>query len=218
MISVRKAKKDFHTPRGRVTALDGIDLDVAPGEFVLLKGSSGSGKSTLLFLLSGMLRPTEGTVAFEGKDLYALSGSERNRFRAEKVGFLFQLFHLFPYLTVAENVLVGAGTGEEKRSRANELLERLGMTHRLTHKPAQLSAGEQQRVALVRALCNRPPLLLADEPTGNLDDENGDLVIKVLEEYRADGGTIVMATHAGLPETDGRRLFRLDKGKRAEQE
>jgi len=179
-----------------VKALEGVSLQIDRGEFVVVSGPSGSGKTTLLMIVAAMLRPTRGRVCLDGRDIYQLSGTERARFRATNIGFVFQMFHLVPYLNVLENVQVAAGAiGGNSRGRAEELLRRLGLEHRLGHRPGELSAGEKQRTAIARALLNQPKLILADEPTGNLDPENADSVLKHLREFQADGGTVVMATH-----------------------
>jgi putative ABC transport system ATP-binding protein len=180
-----------------VRALDGVDLEIRAGEWLAVMGPSGSGKSTLVNLLGALDRPTSGRVLVDGVDIAALSDSERVRYRREKVGIVFQQFHLFPYLTAIENVMVAqhyhslADEGEARRA-----LERVGLADRAGHLPGQLSGGEQQRVCVARALVNRPRLLLADEPTGNLDADNEDKVLRLLQELHHEGHTIVTVTHA----------------------
>ena len=215
MIRLKDVTKVYRGPQGEVRALDGVSLHVAPGEFVAVKGPSGSGKSTLLLAVGGMARPTGGTVSVDGTDVYALSGPARASFRALKVGFVFQMFHLVPYLSVLENVLLptlakAAGDG---RARAVELIERFGLGHRLGHKPAELSTGERQRVAMARALLNRPRLILADEPTGNLDPDSSRDVMGYLAEFHRDGGTILFVTHEDLAEDYAQRTIRIRQGK-----
>lgn len=197
MIQLEGVSKVYQTARGPVRALDGVDLAIESGEFVALRGRSGSGKSTLLALVGGLALPTAGKVAVAGSELPKLSASERARFREKQIGFVFQMFHLLPYLTVLDNVLVAASEGDRQSAhgRAEELLNQFGLERRLWHRPAQLSAGERQRVALARALLNRPQLLLADEPTGNLDEYSAAAVLDWMTDFHRAGGTILLATH-----------------------
>ncbi len=147
-------------------------------------------------MIAAMLHPSRGSVRFDDKDIYRMSGPDRAQFRANNIGFVFQMFHLVPYLSVLENVLVAGGAvGKTDRTRAKELLQQLGLQHRIRHRPAELSAGERQRAAIARALLNRPKLILADEPTGNLDPENAGGVLKHLHEFQQAGGTVIIATH-----------------------
>ncbi|MCP5111937.1 MAG: ABC transporter ATP-binding protein, partial [bacterium] len=176
MVSLEDVAKTYRSGRRETRALDGVRLRVGPGEFVVIRGPSGSGKTTLLMTIAAMQSPTSGTVMVDGRELDEMSASEKARFRARTVGFVFQMFHLVPYLTVIENVLLAGG----ERMRATALLERLGMAGRASHKPSELSAGERQRTAVARALLRRPKLLLADEPTGNLDPENARAVLSYL--------------------------------------
>jgi putative ABC transport system ATP-binding protein len=215
VIELKDVTKTYPGPQGAVCALDGVSLHVAAGEFVAVQGPSGSGKSTLLLTLGGMVRPSSGRVVVEGTDLYALAGSERARFRAEKVGFVFQLFYLVPYLSVLENVLLPslATRSDGARQRALGLLERFGLAPRLGHKPAELSIGERQRVAMARALLHRPPLLLADEPTGNLDPDSAREVMGYLAEFHREGGTIVLVTHEELAAGYAQRIVRIRAGR-----
>jgi putative ABC transport system ATP-binding protein len=170
-----------------------VSLDVDAGEFVAVRGPSGCGKSTLLTLIGGLAMPTAGRVMVGGKDLATMSAADRVRYRARQVGFVFQMFHLLPYLTVLENVAVAEVSGD--RSAAAQLLERFGLGDRLRHHPAELSAGQRQRVAIARALVNRPPLVLADEPTGNLDPENSAEALQLLASFHQEGGTLLLVTH-----------------------
>ena len=215
MISCESLTKIYRTGGNRVKALDGVDLRIEEGEFVVVRGPSGSGKTTLLMIIGGMLRPTEGRVVVNGRDLYSMGERERAKFRAENVGFVFQMFHLVPYLNVIENVLLAAGAGEGKgdRDRARELLDRLGLADRERHKPSQLSAGERQRVAIARAMFNRPKLILADEPTGNLDPENAEEVFGYLDEFHREGGTVLVVTHGREAEKYADRILRLQEGR-----
>ena len=214
MIRLEDVSKIYRTARGEVRALDRLSLEVAAGEFLAVRGSSGSGKSTLLAIVGGLAQPTQGQVDVSGHALASLSSAERARFRAEHIGFVFQMFHLLPYLNILDNVLLAAPTAaQEQRDYAAELLERFGLTPRLSHRPAQLSAGERQRVAMARALLNRPRLLLADEPTGNLDDRNAAAVLDLLSQYHAQGGTILLVTHHGNAADRAQRAVTLEAGK-----
>ncbi len=196
MIELEGVTKLYRTPAGPVHALDDVRLRVAEGEFVAVRGPSGCGKSTLLTIVGGLAAPTSGAVRVAGEDLVAISPAQRAAFRARHVGFVFQMFHLLPYLDVLHNVLAASLPSDPTaRDRAHQTLARFGLAPRLTHKPGELSAGERQRVAMARALINRPRLLLADEPTGNLDAESAHEVLDLLAEYRAEGGTILLVTH-----------------------
>ena len=198
MIRAYGLTKTIHTGTHRVDILKGIDLDVPRGQFAAVMGPSGSGKSTLLGLLAGLDTPTSGTIYLDGQEITGLKEDELALVRGRKIGFVFQSYHLIPTLTAEENVLLpmelagnGGGAG-----RARELLERVGLADRRDHYPVQLSGGEQQRVALARAFMVRPPILLADEPTGNLDSENGRLVLDLLLSLnRQEGTTLVLVTH-----------------------
>jgi ABC-type lipoprotein export system ATPase subunit len=215
LLVIENVTKQYRGRRGIVAALDGISMEVGQGEFVVLRGPSGSGKTTLLLAAGGMLAPTGGRILMEGKSLYDLSLHERSRFRAVSIGFVFQMFHLVPYLNVLENVLLHGGAPENRLNRqsAAELLERLGLGARITHKPSELSAGERQRTAIARALLKNPTMVLADEPTGNLDTDNAHAVFGYLAEYRKAGGTIILATHGGEAEAYADRLVVLREGR-----
>jgi putative ABC transport system ATP-binding protein len=197
-----------------VVALDNISLRLNPGEWLAIMGPSGSGKTTLLNILGGLDTPTSGRVVVAGADLSKRSKKELTRFRAETAGFVFQQFHLIPYLTALENLMMAqyfhSVTDEQE---AMELLQRVGMAHRAKHLPSQLSAGEQQRVAIARALINQPPLLLADEPTGNLDAGNEDSVMALFRELHAGGQTIVMVTHDAAIGRMADRRIELEHGR-----
>lgn len=187
----------------KVPALRGVDLEVFEGEFVSITGSSGSGKSTLLHIIGGLLSPTAGRILVRGQEMSSLSDSRRTQLRRREIGFVFQRFNLFPTLSVEENLRLAerihAGGGPRytgNTSLRSELLRLLGLEGRSGHRPRELSGGEQQRVALARAVINRPAILLADEPTGNLDSSNSELVLGMLEKLNQDlGQTIVMITH-----------------------
>ena len=214
MLQFEDVSRVYRTSRGEVRALDGLSLHVEEGEFVAVRGPSGSGKTTLLFAAGGMHRPSDGRVIVDGTDIYDLPPSGRAAFRAEKIGFVFQMFHLVPYLSVIENVLLSAGGDpSDRKTRAGELLERLGLADRMAHRPAELSAGERQRVAIARAVLNRPRLILADEPTGNLDPENTEAVVNALSEFHREGATIIVVTHGKDAEERATRVVRLRDGK-----
>ena len=216
MIALQAVTKQFQHRGKVVTALASISLEIAKGDFVAVIGPSGSGKSTLLHLLGGMLSPTEGKVLFGNDSLYDLTSDERSAIRKNRIGFVFQTFNLVPYLTALENVqvpLVLAGFGEEgQKRRAEMLLGRVGLADRLDHKPRELSVGEQQRVALARMLANDPVLILADEPTGNLDPETADGILDFLNELNVEGRTIVMVTHDLRVARRAKQWLRLVKG------
>jgi putative ABC transport system ATP-binding protein len=191
-----------HYPMGSTTvnAVDDVSLSIPTGEFLALLGSSGSGKSTLLNLIAGLDRPTSGTIVAEGKNLAALAAPELAKYRRNTVGMIFQSFNLLPRMTLEENIELPLRLAEvdhaERAGRVREALERVGLVHRIGHRPAELSGGEQQRTAIARALINRPRILLADEPTGNLDSTTGEAILALLQQVRSQlGMTIVMVTH-----------------------
>jgi putative ABC transport system ATP-binding protein len=201
-----------------VRALDGVDLSVAPGEFLAVAGPSGSGKTTLLQLLGGLDRPSGGRVEFEGTDMAALDDAALTRLRLDTIGFVFQQFNLIPTLTARENVeaaLAPTRLGSERRhARAGELLQAVGLSARARHLPSQLSGGEQQRVAIARALATSPRVLLADEPTGNLDTQTGEDVLALLERLSAERGqTIVLITHDAALASRADRRVRMKDGR-----
>ena len=192
--------KTYRSGDRRVEALKDVSLQLDGGQFCALQGKSGCGKSTLLLTAGGLLRPDRGRVLVDGRDLYAMDANQRAAFRSLNIGFVFQQFHLVPYLNVLDNVLTATlGTRRSDvhamRTRALGLIEQLGLAERLRHRPAQLSTGERQRTAMARAMLNQPRLLLADEPTGNLDDENSDVVRRHLDEFARNGGTVLLVTH-----------------------
>jgi putative ABC transport system ATP-binding protein len=199
VLKLDAVSKTYNHHARMVTALDSATLEIEQGEYVAVVGPSGSGKSTLLLVLGGMLSPSEGTVLFDGKSLYDLTPDQRAGIRQKNIGFVFQTFNLVPYLTAIENVqvpLLLAGVAEaEQGERAAALLERVGLGDRLDHKPRELSVGQQQRVALARVLANDPAVILADEPTGNLDTTTGANIMHLLQELSGQGKTILMVTH-----------------------
>jgi putative ABC transport system ATP-binding protein len=200
MLSLKRVFKTFSTPAGDFTALRGVDLEVEAGQCVALIGRSGSGKSTLLNLVGGIDRPTSGSIVVGGAALESLREAQLARWRGRSVGIVFQFFQLLPTLTVIENVMLpmdfaGGAATRERRRRAEALLERVGIAAHARKLPAELSGGEQQRVAVARALANDPKLVLADEPTGNLDSATGQGVIELLRTLAGDGRTVLVVTH-----------------------
>jgi len=210
MVTLESVTKTYRAAARQVAALSKVSLEIERGEFVVVCGPSGSGKTTLLMTIAGMLRPTQGRVGVDHKDIYALDIRERARFRAQSIGFVFQMFHLVPYLNVVENVLLAGDS--DQTARAKELLRQLGLAERLWHDPSQLSAGEKQRVAIARALLNRPQIILADEPTGNLDCENASVVLSHLSDYHRAGGTVILATHGDQVRQYANRTISLRDG------
>ena len=205
-VQARLLTRTYRLGNHQVVGIDGVDLDIPESEMVVLKGNSGSGKSTLLALLAGLDRPTSGSLTVGGQNLAAASPSQLTRFRREVTGMVFQSFNLLPTLTVVENVclpgmLAGHSFGKVK-TRAVELLDWLGLASRTGHLPAQLSGGEMQRTAIARALINNPSIILADEPTGNLDSRNGTIVVELLTELnRKTGRTVIIATHSTMADS-----------------
>jgi len=197
MLDICEISKTYTTGGKDVRVLDAMSLRVCPGEFVAVQGQSGCGKSTLLLAAGGLLRPDSGQVLVAGGDPYGLSSEARADFRATHIGFVFQQFHLVPYLDVLDNVLTPsmAHDSSDVRPRAMEMIEHFGLTDRIGHLPGELSTGERQRTALARALLNRPKLLLADEPTGNLDADSGQVVLNYMREFASADGAVLMVTH-----------------------
>ena len=213
MIELANVSKTYRRSGGDVRALDRVSLSVERGEFIAVRGPSGSGKSSLLLTIGGMIRPTEGRVLVDGEDIYEMPSRERARLRAERIGFVFQMFHLVPYLSALENALVPALAGARSdREDPTELLSRFRLSDRLEHRPAELSTGERQRVALARALLNRPEIILADEPTGNLDPDNAEQVMSYLAEFQSSGGTVLVVTHDPLADQYAQRTVLMDRG------
>jgi len=214
VVRIQNLEKHYRRNGQHVPAVDGISVQVEQGTVKVLRGPSGSGKSTLLLAAGGLLHPDAGTVLVQGQDLYALTPGKRTAFRGQNIGFVFQQFYLIPYLSVFDNVKMPGMALDipQLGERAMELLKRFRLTHRLKHFPSELSTGERQRVALARALIANPAVLLADEPTGNLDMDNERIIVDCLREYAANGGAVLMATH-GL-RTDGfDEVFELKDGK-----
>ncbi len=222
LIHLDGVKKVFYTEDVETHALAGIHLDILPGEYVSIAGPSGCGKSTLLSILGLLDTPTEGTYMLNSKSVENLSLSDRARIRNREVGFIFQAFNLIGDLTVYENVelpLTYRGTpSAERKQKVQDALERVGMAHRMKHYPAQLSGGQQQRVAVARAVVGDPSIVLADEPTGNLDSSNGEAVMDLMKELHAAGSTICMVTHDPRYARHAQRTIRLFDGRVIEEE
>ncbi|MBC8277572.1 MAG: ABC transporter ATP-binding protein [FCB group bacterium] len=221
IISAGNLKKHYRFGPAVVKAVDGVDIEVRDGEFLSIVGASGSGKSTLLNLLAGLDTPTEGRITVPEGDLGEMNPRQIARYRAFKIGMVFQSFNLIPHRTALSNVeLALFFTGDsrsQRRKKAAAILSRLGLGERLEHKPSDLSGGEQQRVALARALVKDPKVLFADEPTGNLDRDSATAVADILREWNGSGGTVVMVTHnLDLAEKYGDRILKMDYGKLAD--
>jgi putative ABC transport system ATP-binding protein len=215
-IQARDLRKTYHIGKIEVEALRGITFSVQKGEFVSVVGPSGSGKSTLFYLLGGLAHADGGSVVLDGDDLASLSDAERTRMRKRKIGFVFQKFNLLPTLDARSNILMAkeiAGNGSHDEGHFNRITELLGLKQRLRHKPAELSGGEQQRVALARALINKPAVVLADEPTGNLDSKNSEIVLNMLRLSNKElGQTVMMITHNPEAAGYGDRIIHMRDG------
>ena len=216
MYQLENVTKSYERRGETVTALAESTLSLTEGDFVALVGPSGSGKTTLLSMLGGMLAPTSGRILLDGESLYDLSVQDRTRLRLDRIGFVFQSFNLIPWLSAVENVQVplslAGKSANEQRDRACELLDRVGLSDRLEHRPSELSQGQQQRVALARTLANDPMIILADEPTGNLDPASRESAMDYLSEFHAEGRTIVMVTHDEFAAGYAHRTLRLVSG------
>ena len=220
LLSARNLAKSYTMGRRVLEVLRGVNLDVARGEFLALRGASGAGKSTMLHLIGGLDSPNAGEIFFNGQNLARFSESQLTHFRNRRVGFIFQAYHLLPELTALENVClparvarISAGTAEK---HGRELLSRVGLGERTDHKPFELSGGEQQRVAIARALINEPELLLADEPTGNLDSKTGGEIIELLKSLRVEKKmTLIIATHDAKIAAHAQRVIELIDGRMA---
>ncbi len=217
LVHVAGVSKTYGSSPIAVRALDGIDLSIARGEYVAIVGESGSGKTTLMHLLGGLDRPSSGTIAIDGARLDRASRGELARIRARTIGFVFQGFNLIPTLDATENVVLAARYAQRDRAasvaRATDLLRDLGLGERLHHAPAQLSGGQQQRVAIARALVNEPALILADEPTGELDSRTAESILTLFDALNERGQTIVVVTHSVAVERRARRIIRLADGR-----
>lgn len=220
MIKIENLSKIYNSKGNSVLALSEVSLSIERGEFVSIVGPSGSGKTTLLLCMGGLIHPSQGKVTIEGASIYDLNVKKRAIFRLRNLGFVFQTFNLIPYLTASENVQIPlslAGTSDGTQSgRATELLEKLGLADRLDHKPSELSIGQQQRVAIARALANNPKIILADEPTGNLDPDTTNETVGYLKLLNETGITVVMVTHNPGVAHRAERTLRLVDGRLTE--
>lgn len=220
LVDVRNVYKIYNPGENEVHALDGISLTIDEGEFVAIVGQSGSGKSTLMNMLGLLDIPTSGEYYLNGHNTEGLSDDEQSEIRNKEIGFIFQGFNLIPSLSARENVelpLVYRGMGAEERKKlALDALERVGMGHRVNHKPAEMSGGQQQRVAIARAVAAKPPVILADEPTGNLDSHSGKEVMKILNELCDEGRTVILITHDNSIAESAGRVIRIQDGKKIE--
>jgi len=215
-IEARDLRKTYRVGKIEVEALRGISFSVQKGEFVSVVGPSGSGKSTLFYLLGGLTRADSGSVVLDGDDFATLSDADRTRMRKHKIGFVFQKFNLLPTLDAKSNILIAqeiSGNGDRDAAHFNRITELLGLSKRLGHRPSELSGGEQQRVALARALINKPAIVLADEPTGNLDSKNSDVVLSMLRQSNRElGQTVLMITHNPQAAEYGDRIIHMRDG------
>lgn len=216
MIEITNLSKIFNQDGEQIVPLNNVNLLIRQGEFVTVVGPSGSGKSTFLLTVGGLIEPTTGEVRINGTSLYKVDNKERARIRLHVLGFMFQTFNLIPYLTALENVEVPmslAGVpGKEQRRKALELLDRVGLSHRIGHRPAQLSVGERQRVALARTLANDPSIILADEPTGNLDPKLSGEILEYFKQFSENGITVVMVTHDHQSATESNHRLQIING------
>jgi ABC-type lipoprotein export system ATPase subunit len=223
ILEAKNIHKSYRMGKQALTVLRGVEMSLSAGEFVVIVGSSGSGKSTLLHILGALDKPDKGTIEFDSLRLDQMSSGRLNQFRNRQIGFVFQFYHLLDELNVLENVMLPAmiaagpitwlGCKKTVRQRAFQLLERIGLAERLKHKPYELSGGERQRAAIARALINQPRLLLADEPTGNLDSKTGYGILDILKELNQQGQTILMVTHDDRIARQAGRIIRLSDGK-----
>lgn len=215
MISLDNITRSFNGPNGKVIALNNVSMSIAPGELLTVMGPSGCGKSTLLLTAAGMLKPDSGKVLYqESGNPYDLTPDKRSRLRAELIGFVFQQFHLIPYLTVKENIIMPSliATVHDPDALAHELISKFGLEARTDHIPSQLSTGEKQRTALARALFNNPKVIMADEPTGNLDDDSADIVLNHLKSYVEEGGSVLLVTHSARAADYATRTLNMKDG------
>ncbi|WP_147565926.1 ABC transporter ATP-binding protein [Clostridium tyrobutyricum] len=217
MIEVKGVSKIYTMGKEQVTALDNVNLTIKDGEFVAIVGPSGSGKSTLMHLVGGLDTPTSGSIVVNGKDISKLKDKDMSKYRNQTIGFVFQSFNLENTQTALENVmmpLIFAGTGNrERKLKANRALEMVGLHDKIKHKPNEMSGGQRQRVSIARALVNEPSIIFADEPTGNLDSKNGELIMNLLSDLNEKGYTIIMVTHNMEEAKKARRMIKIRDGK-----
>lgn len=217
MIDINNITKTYNIGSDKITVLDNVSLKIEKGEFIAIVGPSGSGKSTLMNMIGGLDRPTSGDVFVEGEDISKFKDKSMAKFRNEKIGFVFQSFNLEPTLTALENVMmplmIAGISDKEMKERASSMLESLGMGDRKKHKPTELSGGQKQRVSIARALVNNPKIILADEPTGNLDSKSGKAVMDILTNFKNKGYTVIMVTHNSEDAGFADRIIKIKDGK-----
>jgi ABC-type lipoprotein export system ATPase subunit len=215
MLEFKNIFKSYKKTDNQIEVLNGVNLEVHPGEFIAVQGASGCGKTTLLLIAGGLLHPNEGQVYFDRENLYLKGSEERAIFRAENFGFVFQQYHLVPYLTTIENILLPglAMRSDNDDQKAINLIDEFGLSHRKSHMPGELSAGEKQRTSLARALLHSPKVLFADEITGNLDEENSTIAINVLKNFAKEGGTVLFVTHDMERAKSAHRIVKIENGK-----
>ncbi len=218
VLSISGIKKSYKKVKNEaVKAVNDVSLEIGKGELVAVNGPSGCGKTTLLLIAGGLLYPDEGEIILGDTNLYDISANQRDKKRAENIGFVFQQFYLVPYINILENVLIPSiGSNSYSSSlekRARELIDQFNLSHRIHHKPGELSTGERQRVALARALINEPSILFADEPTGNLDDDNAEVVLNYISGFAKEGGAVLLVTHDGRIGKQAQRTYKMKDGR-----
>ena len=213
MLEIKNITKIYTKGDDKYTALDNISLKVEKGEFVAVVGPSGSGKTTLLHTIGGLIHPDSGQVFYKGNDVYKMSNQEVNIYRRKNVGFVFQQFHLMPYLTVHENIKIAEVKTENKNSKIEELMEKCALLQLKNKYPSELSVGEKQRTAFIRAVISKPDILLADEPTGNLDPDNSKILMSLIEDFHQSGGTVLLVSHEVESADYANRKITLNEGR-----
>jgi putative ABC transport system ATP-binding protein len=214
MLKINNVSKIYVKGKDKFTALQNVSLEVEKSDFLAVVGPSGSGKSTLLHVVGGLIQPDSGQVLFRGNDVYKMNSKEANRYRTKNVGFVFQQFHLIPYLTVYENIKIAETESERKNGKIEALLEKCALLPLKNKYPSELSVGEKQRTAFVRAIISEPEILLADEPTGNLDPENSKILMTLIKEFNEDGGTVLLVSHEPETTNYATKIITLRSGKR----